>query len=157
MLGSRAREQGADRRGQPRGDREMTFPAIDEQVTFIYTTDLERSADFYERVLRLRLALDQGGCRIYHVAGGAYIGVCQRAAGDIQPPSLDKHSVILTLVTEEVDAWYERLAGHGVAFEARPRLNAEYGIYHVFLRDPNGYLLEIQRFENRHWRKQARP
>lgn len=133
----------------------MPHPSIDQQITFIYTTNLERSADFYERVLGLRLALDQGGCRIYHVAGGAYVGVCQRAAEDIQLPSSDRRSVILTLVTEEVDAWHQRLMNLGVVFESTPRFNAEYGIYHVFLRDPSGYVIEIQRFEDPRWKEQA--
>ena len=133
----------------------MNRPAIEGQITFVYTTDLARSVDFYERKLRLPLALDQGRCRIYHVAGSAYIGVCERAAGDIQLPPPDKRSVILTLVAEEVDAWFEQLSALGVEFESPPQFNAEYGIYHVFLRDPSGYLVEIQRFEDPRWREQA--
>jgi len=133
----------------------MPHPSIDAQITFIYTTSLERSAGFYERMLGLRLAVDQGGCRIYHVSGASYVGVCQRAAEDIQLPSAGKRSVILTLVTEEVDAWYRRLTTLGVMFESPPRSNPEYGIYHVFLRDPNGYLLEIQRFEDPRWSEPA--
>jgi len=35
----------------------------------------------------------------------------------------------------------------GVVFDSPPALNPKYNIYHCFLRDPNGYLLEIQRFE----------
>ena len=56
----------------------MTALAIDSQITFLYAVDLDRSAKFYEDGLGLPLALDQGGCRIYRVAGGAaYIGICQ--------------------------------------------------------------------------------
>lgn len=130
-------------------------PAIDAQITFVYTTDLARSVEFYEGKLGLPLVLDQGGCRIYRVVGGAYVGVCQRAAADIQLPPPDKRSVILTLVTEDVDGWYERLAGLGVAFEKPPCFNAEYRIHHVFLRDPSGYLVEIQRFEDPRWKEQT--
>ncbi len=37
-----------------------------QQITFLDTRDLARTADFYERILGLRLARDQGSCRIYH-------------------------------------------------------------------------------------------
>jgi catechol 2,3-dioxygenase-like lactoylglutathione lyase family enzyme len=77
-----------------------------QQITFLDTRDLTRTADFYERVLGFRLARDQGTCRIYHVGGDAYVGFCQRDDTPVAP----------------------------------------YRIYDAFVRDPNGYLIEIQRF-----------
>ncbi|HXJ84010.1 MAG TPA: VOC family protein, partial [Candidatus Methylomirabilis sp.] len=50
---------------------------ITQQITFLDTPDMARTADFYERVLGLRLARDQGRCRVYHVSGDAYIGFCE--------------------------------------------------------------------------------
>ncbi|MFC1573040.1 VOC family protein [Candidatus Eisenbacteria bacterium] len=129
----------------------MSHLPISEQITFIYTTDIVTSAEFYEQKLGLSLALDQGGCRIYRVTGNAYLGVCQRPADAIQPPNPMKRGVIFTLVTPEVDRWYALLREKGVVFETEPRDSAEYGIRHAFLRDPNGYLLEIQRFHNAEW------
>ena len=113
---------------------------IGQQITFLDTRDLARTADFYERVLGLRLARDQGTCRIYHVSGSAYVGFCQRA--EALPPQ----GVVLTLVTDEVDRWCERLRSHGVEFIKEPAENPPYRIYNAFVRDPNGYVLEIQRF-----------
>ncbi len=115
---------------------------FDQQITFLYTPDLEATARFYEDVLELPLARDQGACRIYHAAGGGFIGFC-RHIGDAPPDG-----VILTLVTDDVDGWYARLQERGVDFEKAPTSNARYGIYHCFLRDPNGYLVEIQRFDD---------
>ena len=127
----------------------MTGP-FDQQVTFLYTSDLDATAHFYESVLGLPLALDQGVCRIYQVAAGAFVGFCQKTDAltwDNDGPS----DVILTLVTEDVDAWYERLGAEGVSFEKPPTLNPKFNIYHCFLRDPNGYLIEIQRFHDPTW------
>ena len=42
----------------------MERPSIDQQVTFLYTIDLEATAVFYETILELPLILDQGACRI---------------------------------------------------------------------------------------------
>jgi catechol 2,3-dioxygenase-like lactoylglutathione lyase family enzyme len=131
----------------------MNQPAITDQITFIYTVDIEKSAHFYQHQLGLTMTLDQGGCRVYHVTGNAYLGVCQRRSSDIHLPPPDKRSVIVTLVTNEVDEWYQKLTASGVAFESKPAANPTYGIYHAFLRDPSGYLIEIQRFDNPDWNR----
>ena len=119
---------------------------FDSFITFCYTDDLKKTAHFYEEVLGLELALDQGTCRIYRVSAEGYIGFCEKE-GAAEP-----EGVILTLVIEEVDGWHERLRQKGVTFEQAPRYNTDYDIYHCFLRDPNGYLIEIQRFESPSWR-----
>jgi catechol 2,3-dioxygenase-like lactoylglutathione lyase family enzyme len=121
-------------------------PTLDQQVTFLYTRRLAESARFYEHVLGLPLVLDQGTCRIYHVAGAAFVGVCERADAPAQPSD-----VIFTLVTQEVDRWYEYLMAQGVAIEKPPVFNPVYNIYHFFLRDPSGYLIEIQTFRDPTW------
>lgn len=129
----------------------MTHPGVSAQITFLYTTDLARSAAFYGDVLGLDLALDQGGCRIYRLTSSAYVGVCERTAEEIQGRDPGRRSVILTLVTQDVDLWYEELSRRGVVFDHPPRRNEHYRIYHTFLRDPNGYLIEIQRFDDGPW------
>ncbi|MDX1991449.1 MAG: VOC family protein [bacterium] len=125
----------------------MNNAPIDQQITFLYTHDLPQSAHFYEQILGLALWLDQGSCRIYHVTGSSYLGMCQvseRSKGKVSAG--DQQNVIVTLVTEDVDGWYHALSERGVAFEKPPERNATYAIYHCFLRDPKGYLIEIQRF-----------
>lgn len=123
----------------------MNRPPLSQQVTFLYTTDLKATAHFYETVLSLPLVLDQGICRIYQVSRDGFIGFCQREA------AAKPDGIIVTLVTPEVDAWYAHLQGQGISFEKPPQFNPDYNIYHCFLRDPNGYLLEIQRFLDPAW------
>lgn len=120
----------------------MTDILFDQQITFLYTRDLAATARFYEDVLGLPLAVDQGDCRIYRVSRDGLVGFCQRAAAPDEPVG-----IIITLVTDDVDGWYARLLASGVQFDKPPERNPKYAIYHCFLRDPNGYLLEIQRFE----------
>ena len=118
---------------------------FDSAVTFCYVADLDRTAAFYEGSLGLELVLDQGTCRIYWAASAAYIGFCRR----VEAPRPE--GIILTLVTRDVDGWHARLVGRGVVFEQPPRQNPKFNIYHCFLRDPDGYLLEIQRFQDPAW------
>ncbi len=124
----------------------MTYPAIHQQVTFLYTRDLAATARFYEEIVGLKLVLDQGDCRIYAVSRGGYLGFCQREETPEQPTG-----VIITLVTPKVDEWHQSLTGQGVVFEQPPAFNSQYNIYHCFVRDPNGYLIEIQRFLDPSW------
>lgn len=126
----------------------MNLARFTDAITFLYTRDLKATAHFYEQILGLSLAVDQGDCRIYRVSAQSYLGFCQRPAA---PAALQ--GVIFTFVTEDVDAWAGRLRGLGVAFEKEPALNAQYQIYNCFFRDPNGYLLEIQRFLNPEWNR----
>lgn len=121
-------------------------PPVEQQITFLYTRDLAKTAHFYETVMGLPMVLDQGGCRIYHVVGEAYLGFCERESAPEVP-----QGILFTLVTPDVDAWYEYLAAQGVPFEKTPALNETYGIYHCFAQDPNGYLIEIQRFLDPDW------
>ncbi len=120
-------------------------PLFDAQITFCYTPDLEATARFYEQTLELELALDQGRCRIYRVAPGGFLGFCTRDGTPFP------EGVILTLVTADVDGWYRKLCDAEVVFEKAPTLNRDFRIYHCFFRDPNGYLLELQRFEDPAW------
>jgi catechol 2,3-dioxygenase-like lactoylglutathione lyase family enzyme len=121
-------------------------PQIDQQITFLYTTDLLGTTVFYEDVMGLELVLDQKTCRIYQISSNAFLGICKRSNIEIGPGN-----VIITIVTADVDAWYEFLSDKGVAFEKPPSFNPQYKIYHCFIRDPNGYLIEIQRFEDPRW------
>ncbi|PJF31351.1 MAG: glyoxalase [Phototrophicales bacterium] len=126
----------------------MSNPPIDSQITFIYTPNLAISADFYERIMGLPLWLDQTTCRIYRLSTNAFLGVCQISASSkgqfIAPPA----NLIITIVTQQVDEWYHTLSARGVVFDTPPSYNPQYRIYHCFLKDPNGYLIEIQRFEH---------
>ncbi len=120
---------------------------VNAQITFVYADDLERSARFYEDALGCVLALDQGSCRIYHVVGGnAYIGICEGAGAPAAGAG-----IILTLVTDDVDGWHDKIVAAGWACEHPPRRNETYDIYHFFLRDPAGYRIEIQRFATNDW------
>lgn len=109
-------------------------------LVFLYVSDLERSSAFYG-TLGLELLVDQGSCRIFGEAGTMMVGLC---GGRVPDPD----GLIVTLVTDEVEDVCAELARRGVEFEQMPSYAAEYHITHAFLRDPDGYLVEIQRFES---------
>lgn len=110
-------------------------------ITFIPVSDLARSAAWYADALGLVPVLDQGGILVYRVAVGGYIGLVAQA----EPIAPDQR-LMLTIVTDDVDAVYARLTAAGTVCDAAPRQNERYRIYHFFAADPDGYRVEVQRF-----------
>ena len=125
----------------------MSHAPFQQTVCFFHTPDLEATSRFYEGELGLPMTLDQGACRIYQVSPDGFIGFCTHR----EPAQPD--GVIITLATTEVEAVYEQLKAKGVPFEKHLTHNPRFNITHAFLRDPNGYLVEIQRFEDARWPK----
>lgn len=115
-------------------------------VAFLPAPAWDATRQFYGTVLGLPCVLEQVDCCIYQVAGTGYLGFCQR---ETSPQPAER--VILTLVTDAVDAWHQHLQQHGAEVVKPPTFNERYQIYHMFVRDPNGYLVEIQRFEDPRW------
>lgn len=123
----------------------MTLPTIEQQVTFVYTRELERAAGFFGGVLGLDLIRDQGACRIYRTAPGAAIGVCDHV---VPPPAPD--GVMLTLVVArraDVEAWHDHLVANGVEIAQPPTAKPRFEIYALIARSPDGHRIEIQAFD----------
>ena len=118
---------------------------FDQQVTFLAVSDLDRSSDLYGGTLRLPLVLDQGDCRIFQVSSSAFIGICER------PDSPEPRGVIVTLVSDDVDGWHQRLIDAGVTCDKPPQRSDSYDVYHAFYRDPDGHVLELQTFLDPAW------
>lgn len=119
--------------------------SFDAQITFLPVADLASSRSFYAETLGLEIATDQGSCVIFAAGNGSYLGVCEREGAK---PSA---GVIITLVDDDVDGWSARLREAGVPIVSGPEHSETYGIYHVFFHDPDGHLLEIQRFDDPDW------
>ena len=111
------------------------------QVMFLPTDDLQKVIDFYEGVLGLELVRDQTLCRIYRTGPTSYLGFCNR--GYSIPTD---YRVVITLLIDDVDGVYKLLADSHIKTESTPALSERFNVYQFFVGDPNGYLLEIQRF-----------
>ena len=111
-------------------------------ITFFYYRDLPQAMQFYEDVLGLSLAIDQGWCKIYEICPGAHVGLVDETKGmnKWQPTK----PVQLCIRVPDVDAWYayaqdQALDGLSDLFVAE-----EIGIRAFVFNDPEGYQIEIQ-------------
>ena len=120
---------------------------FDSQITFLSVKDLKATSSFYENNFEFKLILDQGQCRIYKTPASSYIGFCEKENVIVN------ENVVITFVTEEVDKVFEelKLKVPDIEIVKEPALNERFKIYNGFIKDPDGYLIEIQRFESPEW------
>ncbi|WP_137701180.1 VOC family protein [Marimonas lutisalis] len=112
------------------------------QITWVYCDDLESTCAFYADTLGFMLVRDAGTARIFETTAGAMIGVCIAFEDRIVQPA----GGMITLLTDDVDKWYAYLIEEGAALRGPPRELPQFGIYSFFCEDPNGYVIEFQRF-----------
>lgn len=111
-------------------------------IPWLYYRDLPRAMAFYEEVMGFEMVVDQGWSKIYRIRDGAYIGLVDERYG-YHRASEDK-PVIICLNVLDADAWYKRLKEKGVELERQPQESERLRIKVFMLRDPEGYVIEIQ-------------
>jgi catechol 2,3-dioxygenase-like lactoylglutathione lyase family enzyme len=118
----------------------------DSGITFLKTNDLEKTTFFYTEIMDFRLTLKQAECRIFQICENCYLGFC------LTESETGSDEIVITIEMQDVDGFYEYLVSKDVHIKVPPRHNDKYLIYQMFLHDPNGYLLEIQRFQDPDWK-----
>jgi lactoylglutathione lyase len=111
-------------------------------ITFLYCRELPRAMAFYEGVLGLPLAIDQGWCKIYRIAGAAHVGLVDEARGMHRWSAVKPVQICLRV--PDVAAWHGYIGGMGVAGLSPLSQNEALGIRAFVFNDPEGYQIEIQ-------------
>ncbi|MBD3665591.1 VOC family protein [Sulfitobacter aestuariivivens] len=111
-------------------------------ITFQYYRDLPRAMTFYEDILGLTLAIDQGWSKIYRIDGQAHVGLVDEARG-MKKWRAEK-TVQLCLRVPDVDAWYAWAQANDVPGLSDMFDSAELGIRAFVMDDPEGYQIEVQ-------------
>ncbi|MEP1198906.1 VOC family protein [Tateyamaria sp.] len=111
-------------------------------ITFFYYRDLPAAMQFYEDVLGLPLAIDQGWCKIYQICPGAHVGLVNEAKGmnkwaPVKP-------VQLCIRVPDVDDWYTYAQAKALDNLSDLFANDALGIRAFVFNDPEGYQIEIQ-------------
>lgn len=119
-------------------------PDVDGLITFLYYENLDEAAKFYEEIMGFELTTDQGWSKIFKVAENAYVGCVDGNVG-YHKPSEDK-PVMLTVVVDDPDAWYEHFIENNVETLNKPHDDEELNLRIFLLEDPEGYVIEIQKF-----------
>lgn len=106
-------------------------------LIFFKTEKMGAMEDFYGNRIGMDEWLRQSDCVILK-HDNLLLGFCQRDESDRQG--------IITFYFEtnrEVDSFYEKFKEEALG---PPKLNEKYNIYHFFCEDPEGRMVEFQRF-----------
>jgi catechol 2,3-dioxygenase-like lactoylglutathione lyase family enzyme len=113
---------------------------------FYYYRDVNGARDFYTGLLGFETVADYGFAKMLRVGPSSYLTLVEEERG--MHSSEEPKSVTLAVVTEEVEGWWEYLSAAGV--DMRADLDPGDGRPHdgFVARDPEGYLLEFERFND---------
>jgi len=111
-------------------------------ITFLYYRDLPTAMRFYEDILGLPLAIDQGWCKIYEICPGAHVGLVDETKGMNKWQPIK--TVQLCIRVPDVDAWYAYAKEENLSDLSELFVNDEIGIRAFVFNDPEGYQVEIQ-------------
>jgi lactoylglutathione lyase len=117
---------------------------VQANIVFLYYKDIPRAQRFYEDVIGLRLAVDQGFAKIYQISPTSFVGLVDESQGLHR--ASDSKPVTLSFVTQDIDAWYEYLASKGVKLRGPVRDATRHPTRGFVAYDPEGYFLEFERF-----------
>jgi catechol 2,3-dioxygenase-like lactoylglutathione lyase family enzyme len=127
--------------------------------TALYVDDVDRSCEFYQRLLGLRPLLGvtagkEGETRAFqplNVPGGQVLLLFLRGSttttavlpGGTIPPhdGSGRLHVAFAISGDELNAWRERLQSHGVSIEGEVKWPR--GGTSLYFRDPDGHLVEL--------------
>ena len=111
-------------------------------ITFFYYRDLPAAMQFYEDMLGLPLAIDQGWCKIYQICPGAHVGLVDETKGmNIWAAA---KPVQLCIRVPDVDAWYAFAQEKVFSNLSELFMNDDIGIRAFVFNDTEGYQIEIQ-------------
>jgi len=117
---------------------------LSSQITFLYYRELEPVDAFYREVMGLELVQDQQWAKIYRVSEKAFIGIVAGERGFHRVR--EENAVVLTFVVDDVRAWYAHLERSGATLLTEIKEVEDIDVRGFFLKDPGGYVLEVQRF-----------
>ena len=111
---------------------------------FLYYKNLERATAFYQQTLGMELVADYQMARIFRVTEDSYLILVDAAKG--MHTADEPKSVALALVTNQLEEWFGYLAtkGHSPRSPFAPTPGRAHDGF--VIEDPEGYLLEFERF-----------
>jgi predicted enzyme related to lactoylglutathione lyase len=134
-------------------DRTYQMPPLDgfSVAHFLTVLDIERSARFYETVFGGRILSlgDAGGAPAYVQIANTWL-ILNTGGGPTPdkpsvilgvPPDLNQLSSFMNIRVADIHACYDLWRARGAEFITPPM--EKYGETRCYIRDPNGYIIEI--------------
>lgn len=107
--------------------------------------DVQRSLDFYTKVLALWVDWQPDDRNVYLTSGSDNLALhqCDETADCILPAGVGlDHFGFLVSRPEEVDEWAVRLVAQGIPLTQGPTIHRD-GSRSLYFQDPDGYLIQL--------------
>ncbi len=118
---------------------------LTSNIVFFPCRDLKETVDFYTRAAGLTVFLEMNGCVILD-SGYGYLGFCRYE--DDRPMASGICISLNVRNAEEVDEYYRKIKRKKPECLVQPpKRHERFPVYSFFMKDPNGYLTEIQKIE----------
>lgn len=122
---------------------------ISGQYVMLYYKDLSAPRHFYGNILGLEPTYEDEWVTLYQTTESSYVGVVHEDTG--YHKAQDKNAVMLSIVTDDVDAWDRALKA------ATPKVQYIKEVYNhdkapirvLLIQDPAGYTIEIFQWLNK--------
>lgn len=111
---------------------------------FLYYKDLQKAADFYTKILGLELVTDYTMAKIFRITSDSYLILVDAKKG--MHTAEEPKTVALALITDQLDEWYAYLKTTDVKIKYDYNLKPDRPHDGFVVYDPEGYLLEFERF-----------
>lgn len=111
---------------------------------FLYYKDLDNATAFYQDTLGMELVADYQMARLFRMTGDSYLILVDATKG--MHTADEPKSVAVALLTDQLEEWHAYLATKGIS--PRSAFAPAAGRPHdgFVITDPEGYLLEFERF-----------
>ena len=115
---------------------------ITGQTTMLYYADLGAARAFYGEVLALEVDFEDTWVSLYRTTPTSSLGVVGEHPSAFHRPQA-KSAVMLSLVVEHVDPWFQRLQSGGAKILKPPYDHLSVPIRAFLAEDPGGYAIEF--------------
>lgn len=125
-------------------DKKMTVNSrITESYVMLYYKTLEAPRNFYGKTLGLEATFEDEWVTLYRITSGSSVGVVKEG-GTAYHSVRENNAVMLSLVVDNVDSWYEKIKTNQNLVMLKEIYNHESAPIRAFLvEDPGGYTVEI--------------
>jgi len=120
-------------------------PGTTASNVFFYYADVEAATTFYREVMGFRLAADYGYAKVMQVAPKSFITLVDQARG--MHSAEEPKTTAIAIVTDQLDEWWDYVHTQDIEIRSKEYDPVPGRAHHGFVAvDPEGYLLEFERF-----------
>ena len=121
----------------------MTKSDITESYVMLYYKALDAPRHFYANIIGLESSYEDDWVSLYRITETSFVGLVREGESGYHKVQ-ENNAVMLSLVVDDVDAWYKKITAHADVVILKEIYDNENAPIRAFLvADPGGYSVEV--------------